>query len=86
MLSIEQRVRIVGERMSDHNQLFTDLRHGLRQFEERVDRRFEQVDTRLTALGAEMTSLRRDMGTQFRWTAGILFTGLIAIIGAIIAQ
>ena len=44
MLDIEQRVTIVEERMADHMRLFAEIKQGLLQFEERVDRRFEQVE------------------------------------------
>ncbi len=86
MLSIEQRVRIVEERMADHGQLFVDLRQGLLQFEERVDRRFGQVEGRLTALDQKVDGLRRDMGSQFHWTAGIMVSGLIAIVAALLTR
>lgn len=126
MWSIEQRVKIVEERMADHSQLFADMRQDLRQFEERVDRRFEQIEARLAALDqkidtglaavnqkidtglaavdqkidagfvavnqridaqcTEIAGLRRAMTMHFRWTAGMMFTGMMAIIAAIIAQ
>lgn len=118
MLSIEQRVKIVEERMADHSELFKDIRTGLlqfearvdrrfEQFEGRVDRRFEQVEARLAAmdqkfdarlagldqkidglghsLGAELVAQRRDMHAQLRWTAGIMLTGFVAIVAAILA-
>jgi phosphoglycerate-specific signal transduction histidine kinase len=97
VLSIEQRVKIVEERMADHSQLFMDIRQSLLQFEARVDRRFEQVESRLTGLdqkidglgqtlGTELLAVRRDMTAQFRWTAGIMLTGLVAIDAALLAQ
>jgi hypothetical protein len=96
VLSIEQRVKIVEERMADHSELFKDIRQGLLQFEARVDRRFELIEGRLTALdqkfdalghslGAELVAQRRDMNAQFRWTSGIMLTGLVAIVAAILA-
>ncbi len=93
MFSIEQRVGIVEERMADHNQLFTDMRQGLMQFEARVDARFVaiegrfgQVDARLIAIDQKVDGLRHEMGTQFHWTVGIMLTGLTAIAAAILAQ
>jgi len=80
VLSIEQRVKIVEDRMTDHSQLFMDLRQGLLQFEERVDRRFEHVEGRLTGLDHKVDALRQELGTQFRWTAGIMLTGLVGIL------
>jgi hypothetical protein len=73
MLSVEQRVTIVEERMVDHSQLFTDLRQGLRQFEARVDARFAAVDARFTAIDARFTAVDE------RFTAvDARFTGLDA--------
>jgi hypothetical protein len=144
VLSIEQRVKIVEERMADHNELFKDIRQGLlqfearvdrrfEQFEGRVDRRFEQIEARLDAmdqkfdarllgldqkidgldpkieglnqrfdarllgldqkidglgqsLGAELVAQRRDLSAQFRWTSGIMLTGFIAIVAAVLSQ
>jgi t-SNARE complex subunit (syntaxin) len=97
VLSIEQRVKIVEERMADHSDLFKDMRQSLLQFEARVDRRFEQVEARLTGLdqkvdglgqtlGAALAAQRHDMNAQFRWTSGIMLTGLVAIVAAILSQ
>jgi hypothetical protein len=56
VLSIEQRVKIVEDRMADHSELFADMRQGLLQFEARVDRRFEQIEARLTGLDQKFES------------------------------
>jgi len=61
-----------------------------------IDSRFGDVDTRLTgldrkvdAVAIEMTALRRDMTmqltSQFRWTTGIMISGFIAVVAAILA-
>ena len=106
--NIEQRVKMVEERMADHMRLFAEIKQGLLQFEERVDRRFEQVEARLTGLdqkfdskltsleqkfdnlgltlNAALTAQRNEMHGQFRWTAGIILTGLVAIVAAILAR
>lgn len=126
MLSSDQRLEIVEAHMADHSELFNNIRTGLLQFEARVDRRFEAIEARLTALeqkfdarlatleqrfdtrlaeldkrltgldqkvdglghslGAELAAQRRDMNAQFRWTAGILLTGMIAIVAVILSQ
>lgn len=72
--------------MTDHSQLFMDMRQSLLQFEARVDARFGHVDDRLTSLDQKVDALRRDMGAQFHWTVGIIVTGLIAIVAAVLAQ
>jgi t-SNARE complex subunit (syntaxin) len=90
VLSIEQRVKIVEDRMADHSQLFADMRQGLLQFEARVDRRFEQVETRLAGLdqkmNTEFAALDRKIDSGVRWTSGIMLTGLIAIVAAILSR
>jgi hypothetical protein len=40
--------------MGDHSDLSKDIRQGLLQFEARVERRFEQVEARLTGLDQKM--------------------------------
>ena len=129
-MDIEQRVKMVEERMADHMRLFAEIKQGLLQFEERVDRRFEQIEARLTGLDqkidaglsevsqkidagllgvnqkidaglsgvnqridglgltlhAALTTQRNEMHAQFRWTAGIVLTGLVAIVAAILAR
>ena len=94
--------------MADHTRLFAEIKQGLLQFEERVDRRFEQIEARLTGLDqkidaglsgvnqkidslgltlhAALTTQRTEMHAQFRWTAGIILTGLVAIVAAILAR
>lgn len=97
--------------MGDYSQLFTDIRQGLLQFEQRVDNRFASIDSRfasidsrfasidarftavemkidagLAAVTGEIATLRRDLASQFRWTAGIMLTGLVAIAAAMIAR
>ena len=140
MLDIEQRVKMVEERMADHTQLFAEIKQGLLQFQAQVDRRFEQVDRRfdqfearvdrrfeqvearfvsleqkfdarltglelrltgsdqkveaglagvnqkIDGLGLSLIAQRNDMHAQFRWTAGIILTGLVAIVAAILAR
>lgn len=72
------------------------MRQGLRQFEERVDRQFDQVEAGLTALdrtidsgiatlSQDMAGLRRDMAVQLRWTAGVMLTGFVAMGAAVLA-
>jgi hypothetical protein len=65
VLSIEQRVRIVEDRMADHSQLFADMRQGLLQFEARVDWRFEQIEARLTGLDQQFESRLTELDQKF---------------------
>jgi hypothetical protein len=93
MLDVAARVKVLEERMADHQERFVDIAQALRQFEGRVDGRFAsvdarfvQVDQRLAALSAELAALRHDMTTQFRWTASLMFTGFVAIVAAMLSQ
>jgi len=52
--SLEQRVERVEVHVDAHQQLLTDLRAGLRQFEARVDARFAQVEERFTQFEARV--------------------------------
>ncbi len=82
--------------MADRTHLSMDIRQGLRQFEERVDRRFDQVEAGLTTLdrtidsgiamlSQDMAGLRRDKAVQLRWTTGVMRTGFVAIVAAVLA-
>jgi hypothetical protein len=51
-----------------------------------VDLRFGQIDARLATLDQKVDGLGRELATHFRWTAGIMLTGLVAILAAILAQ
>ena len=82
MASIEERVRVVEERMDSQSLLLTDMRQSLMQFEARVDRRFEQLDRKVDAQGQ---SLGATMTTHFRWTVGIMITVLLSVIGGMSA-
>ena len=82
MASIEERVRVVEERMDSQSLLLTDMRQSLMQFEARVDRRFEQLDRKVDAQGQ---SLGAAMTTHFRWTVGIMITVLLSVIGGMSA-
>jgi hypothetical protein len=82
-----------------HDQLLTDLRTGLRQFEARVDARFAQIegrfvqiegrfvqiDGRFLALDQKVDAIRHEMALQFRWLVGIILTGMATIAAAILA-
>jgi putative addiction module component (TIGR02574 family) len=84
--------------MADQQEFFRELAQSLRRFETRVDARFGDIDgrrlngldRRMDALGIEMTPLRRDMTmlltSQFRWTTGVVISGLTAIAAAVLLR
>jgi hypothetical protein len=55
-----------------------------------IDARFDSLERRFDALGGKVEAgfdgLRREMTGQFRWTVGVLVTGLVAVVAAVIAQ
>jgi hypothetical protein len=83
--SLEQRVERVEVHVDAHQQLLTDLRTGLRQFEARVDARFAQIDGRFLALDQKVDAVRHEMAFQFRWLVGLMLTGMATIAAAILA-
>ncbi len=85
MASLEQRIERVEVHVDAHDQLLTDLRTGLRQFEARVDARFVQIDGRFLVLDQKVDAVRHEMALQFRWLVGIILTGMATIAAAILA-
>lgn len=55
-----------------------------------IDARFDSLERRFDALGIKVEAgfdgLRREMAGHFRWTVGVLVTGLVAVVAAVIAQ
>jgi hypothetical protein len=55
-----------------------------------VDARFDTLERKVDALDQKFDvgfeGLRREMAGQFRWTVGVLVTGLVAVVAAVIAQ
>lgn len=71
--------------MEEHGQVIGGLREAVASLDQhvqgldhRVGRREERVDQRFDALDMKMSR-------QFHWLAGILMSGMIAVIGALIA-
>ena len=62
---------------------------GLAAGNQRMDVGFGTINQRLDAQGAEMVALRREMTTQMathlRWTAALMLTGFVAMVGAMLA-
>ncbi len=97
MVTSDERLAHLEGRVGEHSQMFMGLRETIAQFEQRLDRRFEQIEARFTILESRMTALdqkfsaeigglRREMLSQFRWTMGLVFTGFVTVVAAIIAR
>ena len=87
MISVEERVAYLDGTVTGHSKMIDGVRDavvhlkqrmdaGFTQLEERTDRRFERIDHRLD-------SLESKMDRHFRWLAGILVGGLIAMMGTL---
>ena len=55
-----------------------------------LERRFDALEHKCEAIGGKVETgldgLRREMAGHFRWTVGVLVTGLVAVVAAVIAQ
>jgi hypothetical protein len=77
VLIIEERMAFVEGRLVEQSALFSDIRAAMASLALRMDRRFEQVETRLDQLGA-------DQSKNFRWLVGMQITTLVAVVGALL--
>lgn len=82
-LQFEQRV---DARFASIDARFIQIDARFAQIDIRFATLEKKIDTGLAAVSGEISALRRDMGAQFRRTAGIMLTGLIAIAAAIVAR
>jgi len=80
-------------RLGEQSVMFAGLLQTMVELRQDVNARFSHVDTRFTdlnhkvdALGVRLDgkidALSERMNTQFRWTAGLIVSCLLAIIGA----
>jgi hypothetical protein len=65
--------------VSEHVHTLLDLRDSIRQFERRVEARFDAVDRRFEIQDEKLAR-------QFTWVVGIQVTTLVAILGALPAR
>ena len=75
-LGIEGRLTALDQKL---DQKVDQTRLGL---EQRIDQMRLTFDGRFAELGGEIRGLRRDGVVQFRWTIGLMFGGLVALVGA----
>jgi len=75
VLSAGDRLAHLEGRVVEHSQMFV-----------LIESRLTASDARFDRMEVEISGLRRDLTTQFRWTTGMLLTGFIAIFAAIVAQ
>ncbi len=67
---------MVSDLRQDMFALRNDVNQRFLHLEQKMDRRFEQVDVRLDSIDAKMSK-------HFMWLAGMLMTALIAMLGTL---
>lgn len=68
---------LIAELRGDMNGRFTDVNARFTEFREDMNRRFDDVNRRLAALDAKVDR-------HFVWLMGMMVTGFITIIGALV--
>ncbi|MEQ1759981.1 MAG: hypothetical protein ABL986_16825 [Vicinamibacterales bacterium] len=93
MLTIEERVAYVEGQVSDHQNVFQDIRESIRHLEYRmdagfatVDRRFEAIDRRFEGVDHRLEALDQKVSRHFMWLVGMQMTTLIAVVGALLSR
>jgi uncharacterized coiled-coil protein SlyX len=59
------------------------LEHAIKDAVESLTRQIRACDEKYAV---EVSALRRDMASQFRWTTGMFLTGFVAILAAIVTR
>lgn len=94
---LDERVAFLEGRVGEHAQMIGDIRGAIVNLEQRMDRRFELVDRRFTALEDKMDrrfaavdqridGLDTKMSRQFLWLVGLQVTTLAAMVAAFTAR
>jgi uncharacterized coiled-coil protein SlyX len=90
MGTVEERLAFLEGRVGEHSQMLTGIREAMVSLEQRMDRRFEAVELRLTALDQKLdrsvTALDQKLDHRFSWLLGVQVTTLIAIVAALLTR
>ena len=54
MATLEERIAFLEGRVDEHSQMLTGIREAIVNLEQRMDRRFETIELRLTALDQKL--------------------------------
>jgi uncharacterized coiled-coil protein SlyX len=92
--TVDERVAFLEGTVREQSQMVNGIREAVLALENRVDRRFEQVDKRFERLEdrmdrrfEEMThrfdAMDAKMSRHFVWIMGLLVTTLIAMVGSL---
>ena len=100
MMAVEERLAHVEGLVTGQSALLADLRTSVNSLEGRVDRRFDQIESRLTAveqkveakadgLHGKIDDIERRLGQRidgtFRWTIGVMVSLSVAVIASVVA-
>ena len=88
MITVDERLALLEGRVSEHSQMFPDLREAIASLGRRLDSRMDRLDHRLdrleSRLDTDLGTLRTEMTGHFRWIVGIQVTTLIAVVAALL--
>ena len=82
MAATEERVASLEARVDEHTRGLADLRQEVIRLEERMDRRFDTVDTRFIRIEERLDRMDDRLTRSFTWLVGIQVTTLAAILAA----
>ena len=87
--AVDERVAFLEGRSLEHTHMLNGIREAIINLELRMDRRFELVEHRLTALDLKLdqatATLNHKLDQRFGWLVGIQVTTLLAIVAAMAA-
>ena len=90
MATEERRVAYLEGQVNEQSQALIAIRDALGRFEQRVDHRFNTVDSRFNAVeqrvDARFNALDAKMSTQFLWIIGVQVTVLVAVLAAMLSR
>jgi uncharacterized coiled-coil protein SlyX len=70
--AVDERVAFLEGRVAEHSQRLSDIRETIVHLEQRMDRRFDNLDAKVSR--------------QFLWLVGLQVTTLVAIVAALVAR
>ena len=101
MAGLEERLAFLEGRLDEQSQMVNGIREAIVNLEQRMDRRFEAIELRLTALDQKLdqrivaldqkldqrvAALDQKLDQRFAWLLGVQITTLIAIVAALLAR
>ena len=88
MRTAEERFMALEVESAEHRVTIHSLEQSIGEFRAEVSRRFDAVEDRLEGrfevLGGKIDALGKEMSVQFRWTIGLLFSALVAVVLALV--